>query len=67
MNRLWLHCFFVLRILLRFYGNPKNTGWIIKQATVKRTVKSEQIAFGDAAELLGEDGIAAIKKHNGKF
>ena len=33
----------------------------ILEAPAQRSVKSEPIDFGDAAELLGEDGIAAIK------
>lgn len=39
----------------------------IKQDMGKRTVKSEQIAFDDAAELLGEDGMAAIKNTMASF
>ena len=33
----------------------------------KRTVKSEQIDFGDAAELLGEDGLQAIANTMAQF
>lgn len=38
-----------------------------KQEPVKRTVKSEQIDFGDAAELLGEEGVAAIRNTMASF
>ena len=34
---------------------------------VKRTVKSEQIDFGDAAELLGKDGLQAIANTMARF
>lgn len=34
---------------------------------VKRTVKSEQIDFGDAAELLGKDGLQAIANTMAQF
>ena len=33
----------------------------------KRTVKSEQIDFGDAADLLGEEGVAAIRNTMASF
>lgn len=39
----------------------------VKQDAVKRTVKSEQIAFGDAADVLGKDGIAAIRNTMASF
>lgn len=38
-----------------------------KQEPVKRTVKSEQIDFGDAADLLGEEGVAAIRNTMANF
>lgn len=39
----------------------------ISHSPTQRTVKSEQIDFGDAAELLGEDGMAAIKNTMASF
>lgn len=39
----------------------------VKQDAVKRTVKSEQIALSDAADVLGEDGIAAIRNTMASF
>lgn len=38
-----------------------------RQTPEKKTVKSEEIAFDDAAELLGEDGMAAIKNTMASF
>ena len=38
-----------------------------KYEPVRRAVKSEQIDFGDAADLLGEDGIATIKNTMASF
>ena len=38
-----------------------------KQEPVRRTVKSEQIDFGDAADLLGEEGVAAIRNTMASF
>ncbi len=35
--------------------------------TPKRIVKSEQIDFGDAADVLGEEGVAAIAKTMANF
>lgn len=37
------------------------------QESVRRSVKSEQIDFGDAADLLGEDGVAAIRNTMASF
>ncbi len=39
----------------------------VKQEPVKRAVKSEQIDFGDAADLLGEEGVAAIRNTMANF
>lgn len=39
----------------------------VKQEPVKRTVKSEQIDFGNAADLLGEEGVAAIRNTMASF
>ncbi len=38
-----------------------------KQEPVKRSVKSEQIDFDEAADLLGEDGMAAIRNTMANF
>lgn len=38
-----------------------------KHEPVKRTVKSEQIDSGDAADLLGEEGVAAIRNTMASF
>lgn len=38
-----------------------------KQDSVRRSIKSEQIDFGDAADLLGEDGVTAIKNTMASF
>lgn len=37
------------------------------QEPVRRSVQSEQIDFGDAADLLGEDGVSAIKNTMASF
>lgn len=37
------------------------------QEPVRRSVQSEQIDFGDATDLLGEDGVAAIKNTMASF
>lgn len=37
------------------------------QPPAQRSIKSEQINFGDASDLLGEDGIAAIKNTMASF
>lgn len=37
------------------------------QPPAQRLIKSEQINFGDASDLLGEDGIAAIKNTMASF
>ena len=34
---------------------------------IRRTVKSEQIDFGDAAELLGDEGVEAIRNTMASF
>lgn len=38
-----------------------------RQAPEKKTAKSEEIAFDDAAELLGEDGMAAVRNTIASF
>lgn len=39
----------------------------VRQTPEKKTVKSEEIAFDDAAELLGEDGMAAVRNTIASF
>ena len=39
----------------------------VKYEPVKRAVKSERIDFGEAADLLGEDGMTAIKNTMASF
>ncbi|WP_418541391.1 hypothetical protein [Hominenteromicrobium sp.] len=55
----------VRRIMEEYSENP--TPKDVGQAPEKKTVKSEEIAFDDAAELLGEDGMAAIKNTMASF
>lgn len=38
-----------------------------RQTPEKKPVKSEEIAFADAAELLGEDGMAAVRNTIASF
>lgn len=45
----------------------RQTSSEVKQEPVKRAVKSEQIDFGDAADLLGEKGVAAIRNTMANF
>lgn len=39
----------------------------VKQEPVKRSVRSEQIDFDDATDVLGEDGVAAIRNTMASF
>lgn len=39
----------------------------VKQEPIRRAVKSERIDFGEAADLLGEDGMTAIKNTMASF
>lgn len=39
----------------------------VRQTSEKKTVKTEEIAFDDAAELLGEDGMAAVRNTIASF
>lgn len=39
----------------------------VKQGPVKRSVRSEQIDFNDATDVLGEDGMAAIRNTMASF
>ena len=47
--------------------SEKPTRQDVKQMPEKKAVKSEEIAFDDAAELLGEDGIAAVRNTIASF
>ncbi len=55
----------VRRIMEEYSENP--TRQDVKQVPEKKTVKSEEIAFDDAAELLGEDGMAAVRNTIASF
>ena len=55
----------VRRIMEEYSENP--TRQDVKQMPEKKTVKSEEIAFDDAAELLGEDGMAAVRNTIASF
>lgn len=48
-------------------NSPKPTRQDVRQTPEKKTVKSEKIAFDDAAELLGEDGMAAVRNTIASF
>lgn len=56
-------------IVRRIMGeqSTRNMPSEVKQEPAKRAVKSEQIDFGEAAELLGEDGMAAIRNTMANF
>lgn len=56
----------IVRRIMEEYSE-KPTRQDVKQMPEKKTVKSEEIAFDDAAELLGEDGMAAIKNTMASF
>ena len=47
--------------------SEKPTRQDVRKTPEKKTVKSEEIAFDDAAELLGEDGIAAVRNTIASF
>lgn len=55
----------VRRILEEQGQNNKSENNIQKEA--RRHIKSEEIDFGDAEEILGEDGVAAIAKTMANF
>ena len=55
----------VRRIMEKYSENP--TPKDVRKTPEKKTVKSEEIAFDDAAELLGEDGIAAVRNTIASF
>lgn len=56
----------VLRILEE-QGNNSNASANHTQAKTSRPIKSEEIDFGDTAELLGNEGVAAITKTMASF
>ena len=55
----------VPRIIEEYSEKP--TRQDVRKTPEKKTVKSEEIAFDDAAELLGEDGIAAVRNTIASF
>ena len=56
----------IVRRIMEEYS-PKTTCQDVRQTPEKKTVKSEEIAFDDAAELLGEDGMAAVRNTIASF
>ena len=56
----------IVRRIMEEYSE-KPTRQDVKQMPEKKTVKTEKIAFDDAAELLGEDGMAAIRSTMASF
>lgn len=56
----------IVRRIMEEYSE-KPTRQDVKQMPEKKTVKSEEIAFDDAAELLGEDGMAAVRNTIASF
>lgn len=56
----------IVRRIMEEYSE-KPTRQDVKQTPEKKTVKSEEIAFDDAAELLGEDGMAAVRNTIASF
>ena len=56
----------IVRRIMEEYA-PKPTRQDARQTPEKKTVKSEEIAFNDAAELLGEDGMAAVRNTIASF
>lgn len=55
----------VRRIMEEYSEKPMRQD--VRKTPEKKTVKSEEIAFDDAAELLGEDGIAAVRNTIASF
>ena len=55
----------VRRIIEEYSERP--TRQDVRKTPEKKTVKSEEIAFDDAADLLGEDGIAAVRNTIASF
>ena len=56
----------IVRRIMEEYA-PKPTRQDVRQMPEKKPVKTEKIAFDDAAELLGEDGLAAIRSTMVRF
>ena len=56
----------IVRRIMEEY-QPKTTRQDVRQTPEKKTVKSEEIAFDDAAELLGDDGMAAVRNTIASF
>ena len=56
----------IVRRIMEEYSE-KPTRQDVRKTPEKKTVKSEEIAFDDAAELLGEDGIAAVRNTIASF
>lgn len=56
----------IVRRIMEEYA-PKPTRQDVRQTSEKKTVRTEEIAFDDAAELLGEDGMAAVRNTIASF
>lgn len=56
----------IVRRIIEEYSE-KPTRQDVRKTPEKKTVKSEEIAFDDAAELLGEGGIAAVRNTIASF
>lgn len=56
----------IVRRIIEEYSE-KPTRQDVRKTPEKKTVKSEEITFDDAAELLGEDGIAAVRNTIASF
>ena len=56
----------IVRRIIEEYSE-KPTRQDVRKTPEKKTVKSEEIAYDDAAELLGEDGIAAVRNTIASF
>lgn len=56
----------IVRRIIEEYSE-KPTRQDVRKTPEEKTVKSEEIAFDDAAELLGEDGIAAVRNTIASF
>lgn len=56
----------IVRRIIEEYSE-KPTRQDVRKTPEKKTVKSEEIAFDDAAELFGEDGIAAVRNTIASF
>ena len=56
----------IVRRIMEEYAQ-KPTRQEVRSTPEKKPVKTEKIAFDDAAELLGEDGMAAIRSTMASF